>query len=164
MIVVSNASPLISLSRIGQLELLPSLFQTVSVAEEVFQEVTVAGAGKPAASAVARANWLVRKTVPAQPWFAGRERKFGRGELHTIALAEQVRADLAVIDERGARRLAEGRGLNVMGCVGLLEVGFRRGLVGDLREVYQRLEHEGAFVSRAILDRSLSDFGLPPLS
>lgn len=164
MIVVSNASPLISLSRIGQLELLPSRFQTVSVAEEVFQEVTVAGAGKPAASAVARANWLVRKTVPAQPWFAGRERKFGRGELHTIALAEQVRADLAVIDERGARRLAEGRGLNVMGCVGLLEVGFRRGLVGDLREVYQRLEQEGAFVSRAILDRSLSDFGLPPLS
>ena len=56
MIVVSNASPLISLSRIGQLELLPQLVQTVSVAEEVFQEVTVAGAGKPAAGTVAQAN------------------------------------------------------------------------------------------------------------
>ncbi len=164
MIVVSNASPLISLSRIGQLGLLPKLFQTVSVAEEVFQEVTVAGAGKPAASTVAQAKWLLRKSVTAQPWFEASHPKFGLGELHTIALAEMLRADLAVIDERGARRLAEGRGLNVMGCVGLLEVGFRRGLVGDLREMYQRLEQEGAFVSRAILDRSLSDFGLPPLS
>lgn len=164
MIVVSNASPLISLSRIGQLELLPKLFQVVSVAEEVFQEVAVAGAGKPAASAVARANWLQRKSVPAQPWFATSRPKFGWGELHTIALAEALRADLAVIDERGARRLAEARGLKVMGCVGLLEVGFQRGLIGDLREVYQRLEREGAFVSRAILDRSLSSFDLPALA
>ena len=164
MIVVSNASPLISLSRIGQLELLPQLFETVFVAEEVFQEVTVAGAGKPAASAVAQAKWLLRKPAPTQSWFEIRRPKFGLGELHTIALAELLHADLAVIDERGARRLAEGRGLKVMGCVGLLEVGFRRGLIGDLREVYQRLEREGAFVSREILDRSLSAFGLPPLS
>lgn len=106
----------------------------------------------------------MRETIPAQPWFAGRQPKFGLGELHTIALAEALRADLAVMDERGARRLAESRGLNVMGCVGLLEVGFRRGLVGDLREVYLRLEREGAFVSREILDRSLEAFGLPPLA
>ncbi len=164
MIVVSNASPLISLSRIGQLELLPKLFQTVFVAEEVFQEVTVAGAGKPAASVVAQAKWLLRKQVSPQPWFDARRPKFGLGELHTIALALELRADLAVIDERGARRLAEERGLKVMGCVGLLEVGFQRGLMADLREVYQRLESEGAFVSREILDRTLGAFGLPPLS
>ena len=164
MIVVSNASPLISLSRIGQLELLPQLFQAVSVAEEVFQEVTVAGAGKPAASAVAQAKWLFRKQVSPQPWFAAGRPKFGLGELHTIALALELHADLAVIDERGARKLAEARGLKVMGCVGLLEVGFRRGLVADLRAVYERLEGEGAFVSREILDGSLNAFGLPPLS
>ena len=164
MIVVSNASPLITLSRVGHIELLPQLFQSVSVAEEVYQEVAVAGAGRPAAELVAQAKWLRRKPVTPQPWFALRRPKFGLGELHTIALAEALRADLTVIDERGARRLAESRGLKVIGCVGLLEVGFRRGFVPDLREAYERLEHEGAFVAREILDRSLSAFGLLPLS
>ena len=58
MIVVSNASPLITLSRAGYIELFPQLFQTVSVAEEVYHEVAVAGAGRPAAELVAQAKWL----------------------------------------------------------------------------------------------------------
>ena len=56
MIVVSNSSPLISLARVGLLELLPRLFDRIHVAQEVYQEVVVSGAGRPAAGAVAAAN------------------------------------------------------------------------------------------------------------
>ena len=51
MIVVSNASPLIVLAKIGHLELLHTLFGDVRISSEVLQEVTVLGAGRPAADA-----------------------------------------------------------------------------------------------------------------
>jgi predicted nucleic acid-binding protein len=39
--VVSNASPLINLARIGQLSLLPRIFSRVLIPEAVWQEVVV---------------------------------------------------------------------------------------------------------------------------
>ena len=47
--VVSNSSPLITLARAGQLDLLRQLFGQIHIAEEVRQEVVVRGAGRPAA-------------------------------------------------------------------------------------------------------------------
>lgn len=43
--VVSNASPLINLSRVRQLDLLPHLFGELRVPEAVWQEVVVDGEG-----------------------------------------------------------------------------------------------------------------------
>lgn len=52
MTVVSNASPLIALARIGQLGALGKLYGTVHIPTEVHDEVVVAGAGMPGALAV----------------------------------------------------------------------------------------------------------------
>jgi uncharacterized protein len=43
---VSNASPLISLARIGHLDLLPKLFERVLIPTEVYNEIVIDGAGK----------------------------------------------------------------------------------------------------------------------
>jgi predicted nucleic acid-binding protein len=87
----------------------------------------------------------------------------GMGELATVLLARSLRADLAIIDERAARRLAQTSGLAVMGCVGILETGFRRGLVLDLRASYHELLLQGIRIDRQILNRSLAACGLAPL-
>src|SRR5262249_55572157 len=60
----------------------------------------------------------------------------GAGELSTILLAKELQADVALIDERGARLLAQSEGVPVLGTVGLLELGYRRGEVADLRLAY----------------------------
>ena len=80
-----------------------------------------------------------------------------------MLLASLLRADLAIIDERAARRLAQASGLAVMGCVGILEMGFRRGRVVDLRASYQELLVQGIRIDRQILNRSLAACGLPSL-
>ena len=59
----------------------------------------------------------------------------GAGELSTILLAKEIQADVAMIDERGARLLAQSEGVPVLGTVGLLELGYRSGEVTDLRLV-----------------------------
>jgi predicted nucleic acid-binding protein len=164
-IVVSNSSPLISLARTGHLELLPQLFGQIHVAEEVRREVVVRGAGRPAAAAIRNAEWIQsHPTTPAAELLRLRSlHPLGRGELATVWLARSLQADLALIDERAARRLAQASGLAVMGCVGILETGFRRGLVADLRRSYQELLAQGIRIDRPILNRSLVACGLPSL-
>ena len=47
---VINAGPLVALSLLDQLDLLPALFAECWVPQAVFNEVTVAGIGKPGAN------------------------------------------------------------------------------------------------------------------
>jgi uncharacterized protein len=55
--LVVNSGPLISLARIGQLELLPDLFDDIVLPRGVFEEVTQ-DPKLPGAEAIARAEWL----------------------------------------------------------------------------------------------------------
>lgn len=165
MIVVCNSSPLISLARVGQLDLLRQLFGQIQLADEVWQEVVVRGAGRPAAEAVHTAKWIERHpAAPADEMLRLRsQHALGTGELATVRLARALRADLAIIDERAARRLAQADGLAVMGCVGILETAFRRGLVSDLRRSYQQMLAQGIRIDRQLLNNSLTACGLPSL-
>ncbi|HZM01449.1 MAG TPA: hypothetical protein VFC44_00370 [Candidatus Saccharimonadales bacterium] len=165
MIVVSNSSPLITLARIGRLDLLKQLFGRIHIAGEVRQEVVVRGVGRPAADAVRGADWIESHPAADPAGLAALRARhaLGAGELATILLAQALRADLVIIDERAARRLGQAQGVAVMGCVGILERSHRRGLVPDLRHTYANLLAHGIRIDRQILDQSLSVLGLPPL-
>jgi predicted nucleic acid-binding protein len=56
--IVSNASPLINLARIGQLDLLQRLYGELTVPEAVWREVVLEGAGQPGAKEVETASWI----------------------------------------------------------------------------------------------------------
>jgi uncharacterized protein len=163
--VISNASPLITLSKVGALRLLPALFGKVVVAIEVFHEVTVAGAGRFGANDVQEAPWIEAKSLSNAIRFTQWRSRYGlgAGETATILLAQELSANLAIIDERIARGLATSLGINVIGCVGILESAARRNLITDLRGTYQQLLASGTYIDRAILNRSLTSFKLPTL-
>jgi predicted nucleic acid-binding protein len=74
-----------------------------------------------------------------------------------------MQADVALIDERGARLLAQSEGAPVLGTVGMLDLGYRRGEVSDLRQAYQTMLARGAHIDQQILNQSLTHFNLPPL-
>jgi len=58
--VISNASPLIALSGIGQLNLLQKLWDEIIIPEAVYRETVIDGAGKPGAKIIAAAckQWI----------------------------------------------------------------------------------------------------------
>ena len=58
MSVVSNASPLINLARIGRLHLLAQLYGELVVPEAVWREVVLEGTGQPGAKDVETASWV----------------------------------------------------------------------------------------------------------
>jgi len=51
----------------------------------------------------------------------------------------------------------------VLGTVGVLELGYRRGEVADLRLAYQTMIAQGAHINQQILNQSLAGFNLPPI-
>ena len=52
-----------------------------------------------------------------------------QGELDVILLAQEVKADWALMDEKLARRIAASMGLKVKGTLGILVIAYRFGLL-----------------------------------
>jgi predicted nucleic acid-binding protein len=163
--VVSDASPLISLARIGHFDLLPKLYGIVVIPTEVYNEVVIAGAGLPGAKQAAGANWIQATAVrdSAALKLAVEKTGLGTGEVSAVILAKELAADLLLVGEWKARRYAMAESLSVQGCIGILESFHRRGLLPDLRGAYIRLLAEKIRVNLQALQDSLAKFKLPPL-
>jgi len=127
-IVVSDSSPLIALARIRRLSLLASTYARILISPEVHHEVIVAGRGLPGAEEVRRAAWIEAHagSLPVDPSLEQACRGLGAGERSTILLANALPADLVLLDEWRARRVARDAGLAVVGCLGVLEAGALR--------------------------------------
>jgi predicted nucleic acid-binding protein len=112
MIVVSNATPLISLSLINQLGLLKALYGQVYIPPAVCEEVVTKGKGRPGAQEVAQADWIVVREVPevARGTVQPRPAALHAGEVETMELALWLQAELVILDERLARKVAKTQG------------------------------------------------------
>ncbi|HZN12225.1 MAG TPA: DUF3368 domain-containing protein [Blastocatellia bacterium] len=165
MIVVADAGPLVALAAVGHFDLLRHVFGEIVVAPQVWEEVVVRGAGRPGAQEASRAAWVkvvgLRDQSLLRVWRG--THRLGSGEAATILLAKELAAAVALIDERRARRLAKTEGVPVSGSIAVLESGYRRGELKDLRRVYAGLLAAGIRVGLPVLNQSLTDFGLPPL-
>ena len=96
MSVVSNASPLIGLARIGELELLQQLYRELVIPEAVEHEVVVEGAELPAANEVRKAAWIKTRTVSNKHLVRVLQENLGSGEAEAIALALEIEAEFDI--------------------------------------------------------------------
>ena len=64
---VVNAGPLVALSLLDQLDLLPALYAECWVPQTVFNEVAVAGLSKAGAKSLQSSDWLSRVRVSPIP-------------------------------------------------------------------------------------------------
>jgi len=164
-IVVSDSSPLITLTRAKQLDLLREFYGQIAVPPEVYKEVTVAGVGLPGAEEVRRASWIQVQPNPSEPPPTLKDAcvGLGRGELAAIYLASAVNAGIILIDEEKARRAAKTVGLTVAGSIAILEHGARLKKFADLRSVYVSLLDQGIRFDHKLLEQSLARLGLVKL-
>ena len=89
--------------------------------------------------------------------------RLGAGERSAILLAKELSANLLLLDEWKARRIAQSEGLSVAGCVGILEAGARMGKISDLRLTYVNLLRQGVRIDLELLRKSLRRLGLAEL-
>ncbi len=125
MIVVSDTSPLRYLAALGQLELLPRLFQEILCPQTVITECLHPAAPEPLREwAREPPAWLRSITTdPLDP----RTLDLDPGEAAAITLALDLKANLLLIDERKGRAKVAALGLNRIGTLAVLAQAGRRG-------------------------------------
>ncbi len=156
--VVSNASVLINLARIGHLGLLQHLYGELTVPEAVWHEVVVAGAGYPGAQEVRDATWIRVRKVQNRQLVQALQQDLDAGEAEAISLAIENEAELLLMDERLGRQTAAHFGLRCIGLIGVLIEAKRKGLLQAIRPYLDALRDIAGFrISENLYSRVLQD-------
>ena len=137
MIVVSNTSPLCYLILIGHADVLPKLYGSVATTQTVLTELRHADAPPLIrAWATTPPDWLKVHADPAAADNALAD--LDAVERTAILLAEELHADIVLLDESAARILATQRGLRTAGTLAVLRDAAQAGLL-KLPEALDRL-------------------------
>lgn len=153
MIVVADTSPINYLLLINQIDSLPRLFQQIIIPDAVRDEML--DPDTPPVLQQWLANppfWLTVQTVPIIDTTVS---SLDPGEQTAVTLAQTLPADLLIIDERLGRRIAEERGIAIIGTVGILDDAAEQGLI-NLAEAIAQLQKTNFRVSRRIIQALLN--------
>lgn len=157
MIVISDTSPLASLSFIRQIDLVHQLYGQIVVPEAVWQEL-IARRNHPGRDLVLNASWIERRAVQNQPLVLSLQKDLDRGEAEAITLALEADTDLLIIDERLGRRTARYFGLNIIGVIGVLVDAKHHGLITEVKPFLDQLRTIAGFrISETLYRRVLAD-------
>jgi hypothetical protein len=128
--IVSNTSPIVALAHLGELDLLRKIFDGVVLIPPAVS-CELAGRTLP--------EWLEIREL-RQPLSARAFEAFlGAGESEALALALEAEADLVLLDDKAARRLASQLRLAVVGTLGLLLKAKEAGLIPSIRPKLEAL-------------------------
>jgi predicted nucleic acid-binding protein len=151
-IVVSDTSAICYLILIGEIDLLPALFGKILIPQRVRSELASPGAPEEVRAWIeAPPEWLEIRAATSDLDPASDD--IHAGELEVLALANDLPADLVILDDRAARQQAAALGLRFTGLLGVLDRAARRRQV-DLRRAVSRLRRTNFRVAPALL-RSL---------
>lgn len=126
-VVVADTSPLNYLTLIELIDVLPRLYGTVVIPQEVLSELTSPAAPREVREwAQTLPDWIEVRSVPANddPALSNLD----AGERSAIALAQSETNALLLIDEAAGRREASRRGISNTGTLGIL----RAAALGEL--------------------------------
>jgi len=154
MLVIADTTPLRYLVVLGQVDLLPTLFGQVIIPLAVIGELQ-----HPKAPTAVRA-WI----ASPPPWLDMRPcsllpdavlLRLDPGEREAILLAQELQADLVLVDDQDARAEATRRALTAMGTLRVFELAAERGLV-DLPTVLTQLRTARFYMTSEMMQELLA--------
>lgn len=139
-VVVADATPLHYLILIDAIHVLPRIFEKIHLPIEVRDELSCEAAPPSVRTWMQQApQWLEILAVPALASEDSSLLGLDPGERAAIVLAESIRADLLLIDDRAGSIVAQRRGLAVTGTLGVLDLASQTGLL-HLQDAFTRLQ------------------------
>lgn len=147
--VVSNTSPIIFLSKIGALDLLPQCFDKIFIPQAVAKELRDLSSPdyiECSEISTAGANFVLGALDSMCNLHAG--------ELEAMVLAQEIQADYVIMDDRLARRKAQSKGLKTIGTIGVLLLAHQQLFISTSKiEVYLTAltQTHGMYLSPQIL-------------
>lgn len=158
MIVISDTSAITNLAAIQYLQLLPQLYNQITIPEAVYRELAEIDPPVPGTLEVQMASWLeVRQVVNRNVVERLQvEVRLDPGESEAIALALELNADLLLIDERRGRAEANRLGVRITGLLGILVEAKQKKLIVNVKPLMDSLIATSDFrVSSALYSQIL---------
>ncbi len=163
MIVVSDTTPIISLMKAGQLELLQKLFGIVYIPETVYRELTDNEAFSEEVRMVQECEFLYvqkvdnGKSVTILQNFTGLD----AGESEAIILADEMNSDVLLMDEHKGWQVAKKLGITITGTIGILTQAFDEGMLTkeEVERCIELLKESGIRVSEKLYQRLNMEMG-----
>lgn len=162
MIVVSNASPLINISRLKLFHHLPAVYEKLVIPEAVFKEVVQKGKGRTGAIEVldgVKSGFIEMKRVSNALAVSALSEFFGAGEAEAIILASEISADAVLLDDNKARAIAQSMNLNVIGTIGILLDLKGKRIIPEVRPYLNKAVMHGFRISSDLYNKVLQKAG-----
>jgi predicted nucleic acid-binding protein len=151
-LVIADTGPVNYLVLIGNIDLLPVLFEKVILPSAVEAELSDPDAPPSVRNWIADPPaWLDVYETPRRQFDQASVEGLDEGETAAIALAISLDADLLLMDDRKGVVVARGKGLRVTGTLGVLDLAAQRGLVNFARAV-NRLRRTTFRIPEVLLD------------
>ena len=146
--IISNASPLIFLAKIGKLDLLENY--EIIIPEQVHKEII-------------KENLIIKNLITVKETEIIKEiekQNLGEGEKAAISLGIQEKIKLILLDERKARSMARFYKLKPRGTIGILIEAYKNKKISKegLKESIQKLIKEGYRISEDIIINLYNSF------
>lgn len=150
-----NASPLILLTRVGQLSLLQLVNEEIVVPAAVATEIQQYGATDVTVEALAQTEWLVVVETPPVPEPI-HSRNLGAGESAVLTWGYVHPNTKVIVDDLAARRCATALGIPVRGTLGLVLTAKQSGTIPFARPILEQLRQSGLYLSDQVMNQALA--------
>ncbi len=154
MIVISDTTPLISLLKINRLELLHQLFGEIQIPGAVYRELVSNVKFKQEAELILQTRYIKKVDVDNRKSVLLLRRVTGldEGESEAIILADEINADILLMDEAKGRKVAKQMEQNLMGTIGILITAFEEKLISndEIIQCIRILREQGRHISEQL--------------
>jgi predicted nucleic acid-binding protein len=157
--VVVNTTPLIALSYLGRLDLLKTLYGKIVIPDAVYRELSVKEDSVCKRFVDESLDWICIKKIKNEMARAMYKTQLHEGEVEVMILAQEINADVVVIDDANAKKHAKYLGLPVTGTLGVLIKAKREGYLSEIKPLLQQLLENNIYISDKIIDLCLKQVG-----
>ena len=151
--IISNTTPILSLLKIGKLNLLKELYGKVIVPTAVYEEVEK-GREKLYYQDLTQIDWLEIHEI-GNPDSRAYFLDLDEGEAEVLILAKEQNADLVIMDEIMGRRYAKQLNFNLTGTIGILLKSKEKGLIVSIKNLLTELTKKGTWLSPKLISKAL---------
>lgn len=154
-LVIADSGPIFSLALINKLDILNSLFEDVRIPTAVWNEITY---DKSKQDFQLLYNFFTDKTSRISGL---NELTFvmDYGESESVILYKELNADFLLIDDKKARNIAENLNINCIGLLGVLSIAKDKGLIEQLKPIFESFLQNRRFYSIELLNTILISKG-----
>ena len=157
MIVISDTTPIISLMKAGQLELLQKMFSIVHIPNAVYRELVENEVYSEEIRMIQKCEFILVEEVENAKSVTILQNLTGldAGESEAIILADEKQSDVLLMDEHKGRQVARKMGITITGTIGILAQAFDEDMLTreDVERCIERLKESEIRISEKLYQK-----------